>query len=103
MCIRDRYGSGDEVINLVYVGENGNKYQRKHSFEGILPNLERRYRETESAAVRELSLIHIYSSSQAVAVDAQVREQRIMSLCEQASFHRDPFLKVYCNFSKSRF
>ena len=47
------HGSGDEIINLVYVGENGNKYQRKHAFEGILPNLERRYRETESAAVRE--------------------------------------------------
>ncbi|WP_287598877.1 excinuclease ABC subunit UvrA [Thermomonas sp.] len=46
-------GSGGEVINLSYVGENGNKYQRKHAFEGILPNLERRYRETESAAVRE--------------------------------------------------
>jgi excinuclease ABC subunit A len=29
------------------------KYQRKHAFEGIIPNLERRYRETESAAVRE--------------------------------------------------
>ena len=47
------HGSGNEIINLVYVGENGNKYQRKHAFEGILPNLERRYRETESAAVRE--------------------------------------------------
>ena len=47
------HGSGKEAINLVYVGENGNKYQRKHAFEGILPNLERRYRETESAAVRE--------------------------------------------------
>ena len=47
------HGSGKEAINLVYVGENGNKYQRKHPFEGILPNLERRYRETESAAVRE--------------------------------------------------
>ena len=47
------HGSGKEAINLVYVGENGNRYQRKHPFEGILPNLERRYRETESAAVRE--------------------------------------------------
>ena len=47
------HGSGKEVINLVYIGQNGNKYQRKHSFEGIVPNLERRYRETESAAVRE--------------------------------------------------
>jgi len=47
------HGSGKEAINLVYVGQNGNKYQRKHAFEGIVPNLERRYRETESAAVRE--------------------------------------------------
>ncbi|QNN46239.1 excinuclease ABC subunit UvrA [Thermomonas brevis] len=47
------HGSGGEIINLSYVSENGSKYQRKHAFEGILPNLERRYRETESAAVRE--------------------------------------------------
>ena len=47
------HGSGGDVINLSYVSENGSKYQRKHAFEGILPNLERRYRETESAAVRE--------------------------------------------------
>ncbi|GAB1408063.1 excinuclease ABC subunit UvrA [Thermomonas brevis] len=47
------HGSGKEAINLVYVGQNGNKYQRRHAFEGIVPNLERRYRETESAAVRE--------------------------------------------------
>ncbi|MDE2406246.1 MAG: excinuclease ABC subunit UvrA [Xanthomonadaceae bacterium] len=46
-------GSGDEEINLAYVSETGRKVQRKHAFEGILPNLERRYRDTESAAVRE--------------------------------------------------
>ncbi|MBV2209328.1 MAG: excinuclease ABC subunit UvrA [Thermomonas sp.] len=46
-------GSGEEEINLTYVSETGRKVQRKHAFEGILPNLERRYRETESAAVRE--------------------------------------------------
>ncbi len=47
------YGSGNEQINLTYLSDSGSKYQRKHKFEGILPNLERRYRETESAAVRE--------------------------------------------------
>ena len=47
------HGSGKQAIDLVYVGDNGRKYQRRHAFEGILPNLERRYRETESAAVRE--------------------------------------------------
>ncbi len=54
-AIRDTVlnGSGDEAITLTYISESGSKNQRKHAFEGILPNLERRYRETESAAVRE--------------------------------------------------
>ena len=47
------HGSGNEAITLTYVSESGSKHQRKHAFEGIVPNLERRYRETESAAVRE--------------------------------------------------
>ena len=46
-------GTGREKVRFLYVGERGNKYQREHPFEGILPNLERRYRETDSAAVRE--------------------------------------------------
>ncbi len=45
-------GSGDEAITFYYVGPHGRK-QRKHAFEGILPNLERRYKETDSPAVRE--------------------------------------------------
>ncbi|WP_425507912.1 excinuclease ABC subunit UvrA [Thermomonas paludicola] len=47
------HGSAGEAIPLTYISESGSKHQRKHAFEGILPNLERRYRETESAAVRE--------------------------------------------------
>jgi len=47
------YGSGDEVITFTYINDSGGRTQRKHRFEGIIPNLERRYRETESAAVRE--------------------------------------------------
>ncbi len=47
------YGSGDEVIAFSYITESGSRTQRRHRFEGILPNLERRYRETESPAVRE--------------------------------------------------
>ncbi|NII09149.1 excinuclease ABC subunit UvrA [Oleiagrimonas sp. C23AA] len=46
-------GSGDEVIAFRYITERGGKVTREHRFEGILPNLERRYRETESSAVRE--------------------------------------------------
>ncbi|MFZ2754909.1 MAG: excinuclease ABC subunit UvrA [Lysobacteraceae bacterium] len=47
------HGSGNEVIAFSYLTDTGGRTQRKHKFEGIIPNLERRYRETESAAVRE--------------------------------------------------
>ncbi|MCD9028317.1 excinuclease ABC subunit UvrA [Luteimonas sp. BDR2-5] len=47
------FGSGDETLTFTYITDSGARTQRKHRFEGIVPNLERRYRETESAAVRE--------------------------------------------------
>ena len=47
------FGSGDELIAFRYLTESGGNVTRKHRFEGIVPNLERRYRETESPAVRE--------------------------------------------------
>ena len=46
-------GSGNEKIAFRYLTERGGKVTREHAFEGILPNLERRYKETESSAVRE--------------------------------------------------
>ena len=50
-------GSGDEAIKFSYLmgsGESGGrKVTKKHPFEGVIPNFERRLRETESAAVRE--------------------------------------------------
>ncbi|WP_018122115.1 excinuclease ABC subunit UvrA [Wohlfahrtiimonas chitiniclastica] len=46
-------GSGTDEINFEYFGSNGKVVQRTHAFEGILPNLERRYRETESQSMRE--------------------------------------------------
>jgi excinuclease ABC subunit A len=47
------FGSGNESIAFSYVSDSGGRHQRRHKFEGIVPNLERRYRETESSAVRE--------------------------------------------------
>jgi excinuclease ABC subunit A len=47
------YGSGKELINFVYYSERGGAHKRKHAFEGVIPNMERRYRETDSNAVRE--------------------------------------------------
>ena len=46
-------GSGKEVIDFKYVNDKGSTYTRSWPFEGILPNMERRYRETESNMVRE--------------------------------------------------
>ncbi|WP_273430806.1 excinuclease ABC subunit UvrA [Chitinibacter tainanensis] len=47
------HGSGREEIAFVYMNERGSKFERVHNFEGIIPNLERRYRETDSTSVRE--------------------------------------------------
>ncbi|MGQ0752051.1 MAG: excinuclease ABC subunit UvrA [Betaproteobacteria bacterium] len=47
------HGSGRDKIRFAYVGERGNKFVREHTFEGVIPNLERRYRETDSVVVRE--------------------------------------------------
>jgi excinuclease ABC subunit A len=47
------YGSGEEEIDFEYLTVRGATVSRTHTFEGILPNLERRYRETESTMVRE--------------------------------------------------
>ena len=47
------YGSGREKIRFAYAGERGRTQQREHAFEGVIPNLERRYRETDSPVVRE--------------------------------------------------
>ncbi|CUA85716.1 Excinuclease ABC subunit A [Gulbenkiania indica] len=47
------YGSGRENIAFNYISERGTRFTRSHPFEGIVPNLERRYRETDSVTVRE--------------------------------------------------
>ncbi|MGI3211618.1 excinuclease ABC subunit UvrA [Roseovarius tibetensis] len=46
------YGSGDEEIPFRY-DEGGRVYQVSRAFEGVIPNMERRYRETDSAWIRE--------------------------------------------------
>ncbi len=46
-------GSKNEVIAFSYSNDKGVLYERKHRFEGVIPNLERRFKETESLAVRE--------------------------------------------------
>ena len=47
------HGNSGEEIEFAYVNDRGTVFKRRHAFEGILPNFERRYRETESQSVRE--------------------------------------------------
>ena len=47
------YGSGSTEIDFVYLNDKGKSTIKRHAFEGVLPNLERRWAETESNAVRE--------------------------------------------------
>ena len=47
------FGSGEQSIDFKYLNDRGDIVKRSHPFEGIVPNLERRYRETESNSVRE--------------------------------------------------
>ncbi|MDE0980981.1 MAG: excinuclease ABC subunit UvrA [Gammaproteobacteria bacterium] len=56
-------GSGKDVIDFHYVNDRGDTITRSYPFEGILPNMERRYRETESNHVREELAKYLSSQS----------------------------------------
>jgi len=47
------HGSGSEKIKFRYVNDRGDEYTKAHSFEGIIPNMDRRYRDTDSQMVRD--------------------------------------------------
>lgn len=47
------YGSGEEEVTFQYTNERGDVRRKRHPFEGVIPNLERRYRETDSDFIRE--------------------------------------------------
>jgi len=47
------YGSGKTKIDFDYLSDRGKSVKRSHAFEGVIPNMQRRYHETESNSVRE--------------------------------------------------
>ncbi len=47
------YGTGQTEIEFRYMNDRGDVVVRRHPFEGVIPNMERRYKETESNSVRE--------------------------------------------------
>ena len=57
------YGSGRESIEFSYFNERGRSTKKSHPFEGVIHNMQRRYRETESNAVREELARYVSSQS----------------------------------------
>lgn len=47
------YGSGEELISFSYLGSRDTTIKKKHAFEGVIPNISRRYRQTDIAVVRD--------------------------------------------------
>ena len=69
------YGSGKESIRFRYLNEKGSRFDRSHPFEGIIGNLERRYKETDSVAMRE-ELAKLISNKVCPSCDgARLREE----------------------------
>lgn len=69
------YGSDDEVIEFTYVSAKGSRYQKSHPFEGVIPNMDRRYHDTDSNVVREELSKYISSRPCPQCGGARLREQ----------------------------
>ncbi len=68
------FGSGDREVDFNYVNDRGTVFRRRHRFEGIIPNLERRYRETDSSSVRDELAKYISSQHCPDCDGARLRE-----------------------------
>ncbi len=55
------YGSGEEPVALDYAGHRGESFIRRQPFSGVLPEMERRYRETDSSIVREMLARYLHN------------------------------------------
>jgi len=69
------YGSNNEVIQFSYLNDKGDVYLKKHSFEGIIPNFERRLLATESMSVREDLMKYQTSKSCVACKGTRLREE----------------------------
>jgi excinuclease ABC subunit A len=69
------HGSGDDEIPFTYTNERGRKMVRRHPFEGVIPSLERRLKETDSLVVRDEL--------------GKLRGQRACTVCEGSRLRRE--------------
>ncbi len=68
-------GSGTQKIEFKYVNDRGDVVVRKHAFEGIIPNMQRRYKETESTAVREELAKYLTTQSCNTCAGSRLRQE----------------------------
>lgn len=86
------YGSGHEVIEFQYHRPNGGYTLKRHPFEGIIPNMQRRYRESESSLIREELARYLSSRPCPSCQGARLREEarhvfvNDRSLCEITAY-----------------
>jgi excinuclease ABC subunit A len=85
------YGSGREQITFKYLNERGTFFSKSHTFEGIINNLQRRYRESDSTAVRDELAKYINATAcpdcggtrlRREARHVKVGERNIHQICE---------------------
>lgn len=70
------YGSGREIIDFHYHRPNGGGYMiKRHAFEGIIPNMQRRYRESDSGMIREELAKYLSSRPCQSCHGARLREE----------------------------
>ncbi|EIC86754.1 excinuclease ABC subunit UvrA [Serratia sp. M24T3] len=69
------HGSGKQTIEFKYINDRGDTSVRRHPFEGVLHNMERRYKETESSAVREELAKYISNRPCASCKGTRLREE----------------------------
>ena len=69
------YGSGKKVIDFTYTNEKGSVFSRKHPFEGVINNMERRFKETESGQVREELNKYVSTQKCPACKGARLREE----------------------------
>ncbi|HRD68959.1 MAG TPA: excinuclease ABC subunit UvrA [Legionella sp.] len=69
------YGSGREVIEFNYHRPNGGYMRKSHAFEGIIPNMQRRYRESDSGTIREDLAKYLSSRPCEICHGARLREE----------------------------
>ncbi|MCA0948645.1 excinuclease ABC subunit UvrA [Shewanella chilikensis] len=69
------YGSGKENVAFRYINDRGDVVVRNHPFEGILNNMDRRYRETESNSVREELAKYISNQACSSCGGSRLREE----------------------------